>query len=155
MLLLDIENFAAYNAAQGEERGDDCLKSVADGLRSVAQRPTDVLGRYAGGQFALLLPNTDAKGASKVAQRAIEAVGALQIPCTEPAGLGRVRLSVAGSCFTLSRATSAAVATSAVAHDLIAAAESALTAARQIGGRQAQISDIGNPDRSVPAAIRS
>src|ERR1700691_4700231 len=65
LLLADIESFTAYNAALGDEKGDDCLKSVAAALGSVAQRPTDVLGRYAGGQFALLLPDTDAQGASK------------------------------------------------------------------------------------------
>src|SRR6202047_4616139 len=99
LLLADIEGFTAYNAALGDEQGDDCLKSVAAALRSVAQRPADVLGRYAGGQFALLLPDTDAEGASNVAQRAIEAVGDLQIPHTELTGLDRVTLSVAGGCF--------------------------------------------------------
>src|ERR1700682_930402 len=60
LLLADIESFTAYNAAFGDEKGDDCLKSVADALRSVALRPADILGRYAGGKFALLLPDTDA-----------------------------------------------------------------------------------------------
>src|SRR6202047_4220523 len=53
LLLADIEGFTAYNAELGEEKGDACLKSVADAVRSVAQRPTDVMGRYAGGKFAL------------------------------------------------------------------------------------------------------
>src|SRR5580698_6693764 len=62
LLLADIEGFTAYNAEFGEEKGDACLKSVADSLRSAAHRPTDVLGRFAGGKFALLLPGTDARG---------------------------------------------------------------------------------------------
>src|ERR1700693_6224129 len=80
LLLADIEGFTAYNAEFGEEKGDDCLKSVAECLRSAAHRPTDLLGRYAGGKFALLLPETDAQGASTVAQHAIDSVDALQIP---------------------------------------------------------------------------
>src|ERR1700719_4640406 len=79
LLLADIEGFTAYNAEFGEEKGDDCLKSVAEILRSAGHRPTDVLGRYAGGKFALLLPETGAQGASVVAQRAIDAVEALRI----------------------------------------------------------------------------
>ena len=75
LLLADIQSFAAYNTAHGDGKGDDCLRSVAAALRSVARRPADALGRYAGGQFALLLPNTNAKNASHVAQRAIDVVG--------------------------------------------------------------------------------
>src|ERR1700691_6508568 len=63
VLLVDIDGFTAYNAGFGEEKGDACLHGVADALRSVRHRPTDVLGRYAGGKFALLLPETDAEGA--------------------------------------------------------------------------------------------
>jgi diguanylate cyclase (GGDEF)-like protein len=142
LLLVDIESFAAYNAALGDEMGDDCLKLVAAALRLVAQRPADVLGRYAGGQFALLLPDTDAEGASKVAQRAIDAVGDLRIPRTESAGLDRITLSVAGGCFTSSRSTSGNVAAT-VPNDLISAAASALRSARRGGGRQAKVIDIG------------
>jgi len=74
VLLADIDGFTAYNAEFGEEKGDLCLQAVADALRSTAHRPTDVLGRYAGGKFALLLPETDVPGASAIAQRAIDAV---------------------------------------------------------------------------------
>src|ERR1700732_607512 len=49
LLLADIEGFTAYNAEFGEEKGDDCLKSVAECLRSAGHRPADLLGRYAGG----------------------------------------------------------------------------------------------------------
>src|ERR1700733_8138261 len=50
LLLADIDGFSAYNAEFGEEKGDDCLRGVADALRSAAQRPTDLMGRYAGGK---------------------------------------------------------------------------------------------------------
>src|ERR1700722_5600759 len=72
-LIVEIEDFTAYNAEFGEKKGDACLKSVADVLPSAAHRPTDVLGRYAGGKFAVLLPNSAAQGASPVARRAIDA----------------------------------------------------------------------------------
>ena len=146
LLLADIEGFIAYNAEFGEEKGDACLKSVADALRSVAQRPTDVLGRYAGGKFALLLPDTDADRASAVAQRAIGAVKELQIMRTASMSGDRVALSVAGACHNSSGSTAWSTATSAVPNDLISAAESALRSARRPGGLQARVMDIGSTD---------
>src|SRR5580658_7720403 len=97
-LIVDIEGFTAYNAEFGEEKGDACLKSVADVLRLAASRPTDVLGRYAGGKFAVLLPSTDARGASTVAQRAINAVNDLQILQSPSGGHTRVKLSIGAGC---------------------------------------------------------
>jgi diguanylate cyclase (GGDEF)-like protein len=146
LLLADIEGFTAYNAAFGDQQGDDCLKSVAAALRAVAQRPADVLGRYAGGQFALLLPDTDAEGAGNVAQRAISAVSDLQLLHSGLTGSDRVALSVAGGCHNSSRSTNGNVAVCAVPNDLIAAAESALRSARRVGGQQAKVIDIGSLD---------
>src|ERR1700736_3163256 len=146
LLLADIEGFTAYNAEFGEEKGDDCLKSVADSLRSAAHRPTDVLGRYAGGKFALLLPDTDAQGASTVAQRAIDAVSDLQILHATLMGRGRVTLSVGGGCCASARSSTWNAAAGAVPNDLIAAAEQALQSARSAGGHQARVVDIVDLD---------
>ena len=148
LLLADIEGFTAYNAEFGENKGDICLKSVADSLRSAAHRPTDLLGRYAGGRFALLLPETDAHGASTVARRAIGAVSDLQILRTASAGCGRITLSVGGGCRDIARSANWNDAAGAVPNDLIAAAEQTLIIARSAGGHQAKIADIadlGNP----------
>jgi diguanylate cyclase (GGDEF)-like protein len=144
LLLTDIEGFSAYNAEFGEEKGDICLKSVADSLRAAAHRPTDVLGRYAGGKFALLLPETDPRGASTVAQRAIDAVSDLQIMHVASMGRGRVTLSVGGGCRDVARSTTWNSAAAAVPNDLIAAAEQALISARSAGGHQARIVDIAD-----------
>jgi diguanylate cyclase (GGDEF)-like protein len=142
LLLADIEGFTAYNAEFGEEKGDACLKSVADSLRLAAQRPTDILGRYAGGKFALLLPATDAQGASTVAQRAIDAVSDLQILRTASMDQGRVTLSVGGGCRGSSRSIDWNGAAGAVPNDLIAAAEQALKSARSAGNCKARVVDM-------------
>ena len=104
LLLADIEGFTAYNAEFGEEKGDACLRAVADSLRSAAHRPTDILGRFAGGKFALLLPATDAQGASTVAQRVMHEVSDLQILHAALMGSGRVTLSVWESAAVTPRA---------------------------------------------------
>jgi diguanylate cyclase (GGDEF)-like protein len=143
LLLADIEGFTAYNAEFGDELGDTCLKSVADALRLVAHRPADVLGRYAGGKFALLLPETGVKGASIVAQRAMDAVEALQIQHAVSTGRSRITLSVGGGRGDFSADSSAQPpVTGAVAENLIAAAEWALTEARAAGGHEARFVDV-------------
>jgi diguanylate cyclase (GGDEF)-like protein len=140
LLLADIEGFTAYNAELGEAKGDACLKSVADALRMAAHRPIDVLSRFAGGKFALLLPETDAKGASTVAQRAIAAVDDMQIS-SRAAPTGRVTLCVGGGCRDSSRSSSRAAA---VPNDLIEAAEQALKRGRSAGGHQVRLLDIAD-----------
>jgi diguanylate cyclase (GGDEF)-like protein len=146
LLLVDIEGFTSYNAEFGEEKGDLCLKSVADSLRSSAHRPSDLLGRYAGGKFALLLPETDTQGASTVAWRAIEAVGELQILRTASMGCGRVTLSVGGACWDSSRSTASNAAPGALANDFIVAAEQALKSAGSTGNNQARFVGIVDLD---------
>jgi diguanylate cyclase (GGDEF)-like protein len=143
-LIADIEGFTAYNAEFGEEKADNCLKSVADVLRLAAQRPTDILGRYAGGKFAVLLPNTDARGAGIVAQRAIDAVEALQILHSASGGQARVKLSVGGGCRDSTRSSAWKDATGAVPNDLISAAEKALRGARRAGDGLAKVIDIAD-----------
>jgi len=155
LLLADIQSFAAYNTAHGDGKGDDCLRSVAAALRSVARRPADALGRYAGGQFALLLPNTNAKNASHVAQRAIDVVGELRLPDAEPTGHDRVALSVAGACFTSTRAPGTDADATSVPTDLISAAESALIGAKRAAGRPVNVIDIGGKDRRLLRANRT
>jgi diguanylate cyclase (GGDEF)-like protein len=146
LLLVDIEGFTSYNAEFGEEKGDLCLKSVADSLRSAAHRPSDLLGRYAGGKFALLLPETDTQGASTVAWRAIEAVGELQILRTASMDCGRVTLSVGGGCWDSSRSTASNAASGAVPNDFIVAAEQALKSAGSTGNNQARFVGIVDLD---------
>jgi diguanylate cyclase (GGDEF)-like protein len=157
LLLADIDGFTAYNAEFGEEKGDVCLRRVADVLRSVAHRSTDVLGRYAGGTFALLLPETEVQAANIVAQRAIDAVDALQIVHATSAGRAHITLSVGVGSRDSSRSpTKKGGAGSpaetplegAVPDDLIAAAEQALHNAKSAGGHEVglvAIPDLGNP----------
>ena len=162
LLLADIDGFTAYNAECGEEKGDACLKSVADVLRSAARRPTDMLGRWAGGQFALLLPETDAQGAITVAQRAIDGACNLEIPDATSTGRGRrITLSVGGghrdSSRSISRNASADDSAQTplkgrVPHDLITSAQQALESARSAGGHQARFRDVAVLDE--PASSR-
>ena len=69
LIMLDIDYFKEYNDEYGHLQGDDCLRRVAALLEGVAVRPRDLVARFGGEEFVLVLPETDAKAASKVAER--------------------------------------------------------------------------------------
>ncbi|MBD2313325.1 diguanylate cyclase [Desertifilum sp. FACHB-1129] len=69
LLLCDIDYFKGYNDYYGHQAGDECLKQVAQLLSQAIQRLDDLLARYGGEEFAIILPNTDVRGAVQVAKR--------------------------------------------------------------------------------------
>ena len=68
VVLFDIDHFKAVNDRYGHDVGDEVLKriaaSAAEGLRA-----TDLIGRYGGEEFVIILPSTDADTALKIAER--------------------------------------------------------------------------------------
>jgi diguanylate cyclase (GGDEF)-like protein/PAS domain S-box-containing protein len=69
LILCDIDYFKRYNDTYGHPAGDRCLQQVAQLIFQSAQRQADVVSRYGGEEFAILMPNTNATGAQAVAQR--------------------------------------------------------------------------------------
>lgn len=80
VILVDIDYFKTFNDTYGHQEGDLCLKQVADALRRAANRPGDLIARYGGEEFVIVLPSTDATGASIVAERLRAEVENLSIP---------------------------------------------------------------------------
>lgn len=80
LLMIDIDNFKQYNDNYGHVQGDECLKQVADAIKTVRRRETDLVGRYGGEEFAVVLPETDVEGALVVATKVLNQVRDLQIP---------------------------------------------------------------------------
>jgi len=76
IVMLDLDRFKEVNDQLGHMRGDDLLRVVAERLMSVA-RPTDVVCRYAGDEFVLLLPEAGREQAERVAERVREAIDAI------------------------------------------------------------------------------
>ena len=60
LLMLDVDFFKQFNDQYGHLTGDECLKAVALCLSGAVQRPADIVTRYGGEEFAILLPATDA-----------------------------------------------------------------------------------------------
>lgn len=80
LIMLDLDFFKQYNDHYGHMQGDDCLKSLAQALNLAANRPRDIVARFGGEEFALLLPETDETAALKVAKRCQHLIEELQIP---------------------------------------------------------------------------
>ena len=87
MLLLDIDNFKRVNDTFGHEAGDQVLCHVAAVLRGTA-RGTDLVCRYGGEEFAVLLPRTPEQGALLIAERFRMAIEAKWEGCTVTASIG-------------------------------------------------------------------
>ncbi|KPP97953.1 diguanylate cyclase [Marinobacter sp. HL-58] len=69
LLLLDIDHFKRFNDTYGHLVGDDCLQMVANCIRQYVTRPQDLAARYGGEEFVVLLPDTPAEGALRVAEK--------------------------------------------------------------------------------------
>ncbi|MEG3850330.1 diguanylate cyclase [Microcoleus sp. herbarium13] len=68
LILCDIDFFKLYNDRYGHQGGDECLKQVAEILDRSAQRGGNLAARYGGEEFAVILSQTDVKGAMQVAE---------------------------------------------------------------------------------------
>jgi two-component system cell cycle response regulator len=128
LVLLDIDHFKKVNDGHGHPAGDAVLRGVARIAQSQA-RDADIVARYGGEEMALVLPETDARGALAIAERIRLAVEKAQHP-TE-AGPLRVTLS-------------AGVATwpggGELPEDLVASADKALYRAKQSGRNRVEVS---------------
>lgn len=77
LILCDIDHFKAYNDEYGHQKGDDCLRRVANGLLNLLKRPCDMVARYGGEEFVVILPETDENGAAVVAENLRAGIEAL------------------------------------------------------------------------------
>ena len=71
VLMMDIDEFKLFNDTHGHQAGDRVLMQVADVLRKTS-RASDIIGRYGGDEFMVILPETDRDGAASVANRMLE-----------------------------------------------------------------------------------
>jgi diguanylate cyclase (GGDEF)-like protein len=79
LIICDLDYFKAYNEYYGLGMGDLCLKQIGKVLSKIAKRPGDVVTRYGGEEFALILPNTDIQGGIKLAKSIQIAIKQLKI----------------------------------------------------------------------------
>ena len=73
LVMLDLDNFKTYNDVYGHAQGDAFLKEIAEVLKETI-RETDILCRYGGDEFCVILPETDKEEACKMADSLREAI---------------------------------------------------------------------------------
>jgi diguanylate cyclase (GGDEF)-like protein len=69
LILCDIDFYKAYNDTYGHLAGDECLKQIAKTIEKTLSRPEDFVARYGGEEFGVILPNTPATEAIKIAEQ--------------------------------------------------------------------------------------
>jgi diguanylate cyclase (GGDEF)-like protein/PAS domain S-box-containing protein len=129
-VLIDVDNFKAYNDTYGHPAGDECLRQISLALQGSLRRPGDFTARYGGEELAAVMPATNAYGALERAEVVRRAVRDLAIPHSG-SNHGVVTISVGVS--TLRAGTGAELQDVA---GLISAADRALYAAKDEGRDQ-------------------
>ncbi len=94
LAMLDVDHFKAYNDAYGHPQGDECLRRIAQVLKTHGRRAGDLVARLGGEEFALLLPDMGPDLSEELAHRVLQVMVDEQIPHTGAPTLGYVTLSI-------------------------------------------------------------
>ncbi|HTP93639.1 MAG TPA: GGDEF domain-containing protein, partial [Xanthobacteraceae bacterium] len=121
LLIFDLDHFKFINERLGGDAGDRAIAHLAEVAR-INKRPSDILARIGGDEFALLLPETDIQRAAAVGERLREKVA--QAPLEESGARMKITISVGVAEATLSMSSIAA---------LMKAADEALYNAKLLG----------------------
>jgi diguanylate cyclase (GGDEF)-like protein len=127
-IMLDIDHFKKVNDTYGHAAGDEVLRMIAQRCRENL-RVVDILGRYGGEEFAIILPETDLTTAHHIAER-------LRQRLTEkPIITDRLTIAV-----TISLGVSAAESDTFDVAALLNQADAALYQAKQAGRNRVMVS---------------
>jgi len=127
LLLVDVDHFKRVNDSHGHLIGDEVLRALAAELRQQV-RESDVVGRFGGEEFTVLLPRTDGAGACGIAERLRTSAGRLSVA----AGDARINVTVSIGVAVLGRHGSDLF-------ELLAAADVALYRAKDAGRDQVRV----------------
>ncbi|ACB50761.1 unknown [Crocosphaera subtropica ATCC 51142] len=134
LIVCDVDYFKLYNDYYYHQAGDKCLYKVAQCLKNLVKRPADLVARFGGEEFVIILSNTNRLGAEKVAQELCNAIEALEIPhyCSK-----------CSSYVTLSLGVATTIPTPQVSpQKLIKAADKALYQAKDMGRNRFSVSEF-------------
>jgi diguanylate cyclase (GGDEF)-like protein len=154
LLMIDIDHFKSFNDTLGHQAGDECLRAVAQVMKSLATRPSDLVARFGGEEFVVLLPNTPLEGARGIAERVRAAVSELAIehPGTRADELAHAkRVTVSVGCTAIVPSPEGRM------QELIARADQALYSAKHQGRNAVCVygaEDISNTARPALNSLR-
>jgi diguanylate cyclase (GGDEF)-like protein len=126
LLFIDLDHFKQINDSFGHQAGDACLRAIIDPIHAEL-RQSDVIGRYGGEEFVVILSSADAAAANPIAQRILERVAGVRVD-----GFGNpIRL-------TCSIGIAASDTLGVWGEHLIAQADAAVYLAKRLGRNQVQ-----------------
>jgi diguanylate cyclase (GGDEF)-like protein len=126
--LIDVDNFKLVNDSHGHLAGDKALQAIARTIK-IFLREYDLVGRFGGEEFSLLLPQTDEQDARRVAERMRAHIAEMPIDVDDKAGSETIRL-------TVSIGVAALDDTGSQLTELLATADAALYRAKHAGRNQ-------------------
>jgi len=100
LLMMDLDNFKIYNDTYGHTQGDVMLKAVAGVLTSILNRTTDIICRWGGEEFAVLLPETSGADLLLIAEKIRTEIEALEVPGLRTAEATKITVSIGAVCVT-------------------------------------------------------
>ena len=80
LIMLDVDYFKRYNDTYGHLAGDNCLRQIGSVIQNAVGRVHDIVTRYGGEEFAIILPETNQEGAVVIAENIRVMVEKLEIP---------------------------------------------------------------------------
>ena len=149
VILADVDHFKNVNDTYGHQAGDAVLKKIAD-IFNAALRPYDLVGRYGGEEFLIVVPNCDRSRANEIAERIRMCIMAERFIPTPHAPSFHVTCSF-GVAITDGAPASV--------DSLLAAADRALYAAKNSGRNKVLISEVvgvhgsSSPGKSDAAVV--
>jgi diguanylate cyclase (GGDEF)-like protein len=123
-IMIDVDHFKSYNDRYGHLAGDACVKKIAALIADASRQPHDILARFGGDEFLVLLPNTDLREGSRVAERMRRALQEAAIPHEG---------NTPGGCVTASFGVGSAITKTMHPRELIASADAALYCVKRNG----------------------
>ncbi|MCB1908839.1 MAG: diguanylate cyclase [Rhodocyclaceae bacterium] len=144
LLMVDVDHFKRVNDRYGHAAGDACLRAVAAALESCVGRPGDLVARFGGEEFTLLLPETPLDAAMRIADEIHAAMESLEIPFDDEAddlkltvSIGIATCGVDGERGPVSE------------RDLLSTADKALYRAKHAGRNRTCTAGVTGPARAV------
>jgi diguanylate cyclase (GGDEF)-like protein len=133
LLMIDIDHFKQFNDIYGHQAGDQALQAVAAALGAAMRRSEDLLARFGGEEFAVLLPLTDVEGARIVAESLHAAIVAMGLAHSGSPGHSlTISIGCSGCLPTLEKDMS----------HLLRAADAALYRAKKEGRNRVCVSEM-------------
>jgi diguanylate cyclase (GGDEF)-like protein len=144
LLLIDVDDFKSYNDSYGHQAGDEVLREVARRCQRPLRRVTELVARYWGEEFAVILPGVGLSGAVSMANSMVAEIANARIAHRTARAAAHVTVSIGVSATDALRERNAS--------NLIASADAALYTAKEQGRNRAVPASVANGDQPDRAA---